>query len=162
MAHCRSPDGITSVSVRPYYTMLSRVYLSVSQAFLLARTYRFATIQNVTDDRQTDDTLDRTIRKYAHGLLLESPFLPSSTDCLVVWAKIRLKRPSRWLQRRKRKQKYGGDPKNELFDPGFLFTPSGTFSLGRTVSPQYKTSQTTDRRQTTDSTVGQKQQHVLL
>jgi len=30
MAHCRSPDGVTSVSVRPYYTMLSRVYLSVS------------------------------------------------------------------------------------------------------------------------------------
>jgi len=28
-------------------------------------------------------------------------------------------------------------PKNELFDPGFLFTPSDTFSLGRTISPQY-------------------------
>jgi len=28
--HCRSPDGVTSVSVRLYYTMLSRVYLSVS------------------------------------------------------------------------------------------------------------------------------------
>jgi len=39
--------------------------------------------------------------------------------------------------------------KNELFDPGFLFTPSNTFLLGRTVLPQYKTSQT-DRRQTTD------------
>ena len=57
-------------------------------------------------------------------------------------------------------------PKNELFDPGFLFTPSDTFSLGRTVSPQYKTLQTTERqtdRQTThrakgstDSTVSQK------
>jgi len=57
--------------------------------------------------------------------------------------------------------------KNQLFDPGFLFTPSESFSLGRTVLPQYKTSQTdrqtTDRRQTTqctkgttDSTVGQK------
>jgi len=58
--------------------------------------------------------------------------------------------------------------KNQLFDPGFLFTPSDTFSLGRTVLPQYKMSQTddtqtTDRRQTThrakgttDSTVGQK------
>ena len=34
MEHCRSPDGVTSVSVRLYYTMLSRVYLSVSQAFL--------------------------------------------------------------------------------------------------------------------------------
>jgi len=32
---------------------------------------------------------DRTIRQYAHGLLLESPFVPSSTDCLAVRAKIR-------------------------------------------------------------------------
>jgi len=32
--------------------------------------------------------------------------------------------------------------KNELFDPGFLFTISDTFSLGRTVLPQYKTLQT--------------------
>ena len=59
-------------------------------------------------------------------------------------------------------------PKNELFDPGFLFTPSDTFWLGRTVLPQYKTLQRddgqTDGTQTrhctigsTDSTVGQKQ-----
>ena len=27
--------------------------------------------------------------------------------------------------------------KNQLFDPGFLFAPSDSFSLGRTVSPQY-------------------------
>ena len=32
-------------------------------------------------------------------------------------------------------------PKNQLFDHGFLFTPSDSFSLGRTVSPQYKTLQ---------------------
>jgi len=30
MEHCRLPDGVTSVSVRSYYTMLSRIYLSVS------------------------------------------------------------------------------------------------------------------------------------
>jgi len=30
MEHCRLPDVITSVSVRLYYTMLSRVYFSVS------------------------------------------------------------------------------------------------------------------------------------
>jgi len=30
MEHCHLPDGITSVSVRLYYTMLLRVYLSVS------------------------------------------------------------------------------------------------------------------------------------
>ena len=56
--------------------------------------------------------------------------------------------------------------KNQLFDPSFLFTPSDTFSLGRTVLPQYKTSQTKDRQTdrqtthcakgTTDSMVGQK------
>jgi len=42
--------------------------------------------------------------------------------------------------------------KNQLFDTGFLFTPSESFWLGRPVLPQYKTSkrQTTDARQTTD------------
>jgi len=38
---------------------------------------------------------DHTIRQYTHGLLLESQFLPSSTDCLAAWAKVRQKRPSR-------------------------------------------------------------------
>ena len=95
-------------------------------------------------DRQTNDTLDHTIRKYAHGLLLESPFVPSSTDCWAIPAKIRQKRPSRWPQRQNRKQKYGGDQKNQLFDPGFLFTSSDSFWLGRTILPQYKTSQRTD------------------
>jgi len=37
-----------------------------------------------------------TIRQYAHGLLLKSPFVPSSTDCWAVRAKIRQKRPSQW------------------------------------------------------------------
>jgi len=37
---------------------------------------------------------DRTIRQYAHGLLLKSPFVPSSTDCGAVRAKIRQKLPS--------------------------------------------------------------------
>jgi len=40
---------------------------------------------------------------------------------------------------------------NFLSDPDFLFTPSDSFSLGRTVLPHYKTSQTTDRRQTDDT-----------
>jgi len=51
-------------------------------------------------------------------------------------------------------------PQNQLFDPGFLFTPSDSFSIGRTILPQYKM---LHRRQTTqctkgmtDSTVGQK------
>ena len=37
-----------------------------------------------------------TIRQYAHGLKLESPFVPSSTDCWAVRAKINQKRPSWW------------------------------------------------------------------
>jgi len=37
-----------------------------------------------------------TIQQYAHGLKLESPFVPSSTDYWAVRAKIRQKRPSRW------------------------------------------------------------------
>jgi len=41
--------------------------------------------------------------------------------------------------------------KNKLFDPGFLFTSSDSFSLGRTISPQYKTSQSD-----TDDTVYQR------
>ena len=35
MEHCRLPDGVTSISVRPYYTMLSRVYLSLAMGFLV-------------------------------------------------------------------------------------------------------------------------------
>jgi len=59
--------------------------------------------------------------------------------------------------------------RNQLFDPGFLPIHSFShFAQGRTVSPQYKTSQTADDRWqtdrqttqctkgTTDSTVGQK------
>jgi len=39
---------------------------------------------------------DHTIRQYAHGLLLESPFAPSRADHWAVRAKIRQKRPSQW------------------------------------------------------------------
>jgi len=36
MEYCRSPDGVTSVSVRPYYaTMLSHVYLALAMGFLV-------------------------------------------------------------------------------------------------------------------------------
>ena len=37
MEHCRSPDGVTSISVRPYYTMLSRVYLALAMGFLVKK-----------------------------------------------------------------------------------------------------------------------------
>ena len=46
-------------------------------------------------------------------------------------------------------------PQKSTFDPGFLFTSSDTFSLGRNVLPQYKTLQTGDR-QTTDDTLYQR------
>ena len=35
MEHCHSPDGVTSVSVRPYYAMLSRVSLALAMGFLV-------------------------------------------------------------------------------------------------------------------------------
>jgi len=37
MEHCRSPDGVTSVSVRLYYAMLSRVYLALAMGFLVSK-----------------------------------------------------------------------------------------------------------------------------
>jgi len=39
---------------------------------------------------------DHTVRQYAHGLLLESQFVPSSINCWAVRGKIRQKQPSRW------------------------------------------------------------------
>ena len=35
MEHCRLPDGIISVSVRPYYAMLLCVYLALAMGFLV-------------------------------------------------------------------------------------------------------------------------------
>ena len=46
--------------------------------------------------KATSSNSDRTIRQYAHGLLLENPFVPSSIDHGAVRAKIRQKRPPRW------------------------------------------------------------------
>ena len=78
---------------------------------------------------------DHTIRQHAHGLLLESPFVPSRTNCWAVRAKIR--QNGRLGDRRGET----GSRNMVVIDPGFLFTSSDSFS-------QYKTSQTTDRRQT--------------
>jgi len=35
MEHCRSPDDVTSISVRPYYAMLSCIYLALAMGFLV-------------------------------------------------------------------------------------------------------------------------------
>jgi len=61
--------------------------------------YNFAYRYNkkaVLSQRLPRNARDHTIRQYARGLLLESLFVPSSTDCSAVRAKIRQKRPSWW------------------------------------------------------------------
>ena len=50
MEHCRSPDGVTSISVRPYYTMLSRVYLALAMGFLVIHS---VLEQSCSDDRKS-------------------------------------------------------------------------------------------------------------
>ena len=50
-----------------------------------------------TNNPESGFNSDRTIPKYAHGLLLESPSVPSSTDHWPVRARIKQKRPSGWL-----------------------------------------------------------------
>ena len=42
MEHCRSPDGVTSISVRPYYTMLLRIYLALAMGFLVVLVAKIA------------------------------------------------------------------------------------------------------------------------
>jgi len=42
-----------------------------------------------TNNPESGFNSDHTIRQYAHGLLLESQFLQSSTDCWAIRAKIR-------------------------------------------------------------------------
>jgi len=49
-----------------------------------------------TNNPESGFNSDHTNRQYAHGLLLESPFVPSTTDCWAIRAKIRQKRPSWW------------------------------------------------------------------
>ena len=80
-----------------------------------------------TNNPESGFNSDRTIRLYTHSLLLESQFLPSSTDCWAIRAKIRQETAVSVAVERNWKQKYGGDPKNQLLDPGFLFTPSESF-----------------------------------
>ena len=70
----------------------------------------------------SDFNSDCTIRQYAHGLLLDSPFLPSSTDCWALWAKIRQNAILVAVE-----AKPVASPKNQFFDPGFLFAPSDSF-----------------------------------
>jgi len=67
---------------------------------------------------------DHAIRQYSHCLFLKSPFVPSSTDCWAVRAKIRQKTAVSMAVAAKPKVEIWRRPKNQLFDPGFLFTRS--------------------------------------
>jgi len=67
---------------------------------------------------------DRTIRQYAHGLLLQSPFVPSSTDCWTVRAKIRQNGRLSGRRGDNGSRNMAATQKNQPFGPGFLFTPS--------------------------------------
>ena len=73
-----------------------------------------------------------------------------STDRWAVWAKIRQSGHLSGRCSETGSRNMAVTQKNQVFDPGFLFTPSESLLLERTVSPQYKTLQTTDDRQTTD------------
>ena len=88
---------------------------------------------------------DHIIRQHAHCLLLESPFVPSSTDRWAVRAKIRQKRPSHG-----RSGETGSRNMAATHKINFLTLVS--YSLLQTVfSYRFATIQNvTDRRQTTD------------
>jgi len=108
---------------------------------------------------------DCPIRQYAHGLLLESPFIPSTIDCWAVRAKIKQKRPVGakpevwiWLS-----------PKKSTFWPWFpihslrpFLAKTYRFATIQNVRDDRQTLTDIDRRTTkcakgaTDSTVGQK------
>ena len=67
---------------------------------------------------------DHIIRQYARGLLLESPFVPSSTNCWAVRAKTR---QNGCLDGRRGKTGSRNMVTIPLFEPGFLFTLSDSF-----------------------------------
>jgi len=70
---------------------------------------------------------NRTVRQYAHGLLLESPLVPSSTDCWAVRAKKGKNGRLGGRRGETESRNMMATPQNQLFDPGFLFAPSDSF-----------------------------------
>ena len=119
-----------------------------------------------TNNPESGFNSDHTIRQYAHGLLLESQFLPSSTDCWAVWAKNKAKKAIPVAVAPKPEVEIWRRPKKWTFWPWFpihsfrhFFARTHRFATIQSVTDR----QTTDRRQTThrakgstDSTVGQK------
>jgi len=112
--------------------------------------FRHNSLQNITGSRQTDDALDHTVWKYAHGLRQESPSVPSSTDHWSIRAEIRPKAAVSVAVVAKPEVEIWQWLKKSTFWPSLLFTPSDCLWLGCTILPQYKTSQT-DHRETDDT-----------
>ena len=112
-----------------------------------------------TNNPESGFNSDHKIRQYAHGLLLESQFLPSNKYRLLGYT-------SKNGRLGGRRSETGSRNMAATQKMNFLTLVSysllQTLSLGRTVLTQYKTSQTTDRQRTqctigsTDSMVGQK------
>jgi len=79
LATNRKPVGLVSKAI-PGHLQSFWGYLHLSRSIIVAKT-------------TSGFISGHIIRQYAHGLLLESPLIPSSTDCCVVRANIRQKRP---------------------------------------------------------------------
>jgi len=75
-----APIGLVSKQSQPIYRHFEAIYTFLGHLIVAKTTSGFNS--------------DRIIRQHAHGLLLESPLVPSSTNRWDVWAKIRQKRPS--------------------------------------------------------------------
>jgi len=71
------------------------------------------------------------MRQYAHGLLIESPSVPPSTDRLAVRAKIRQNGRLGGRKGETGSRNMTAIQKNQLFDHIFLFAPSGRNRLAQ-------------------------------
>jgi len=78
MEHCRSPDGVTSVSVRPYYTVLSRIYLTLAMGFLVLLECRHT-------QRQTD------LHTHSHKCHWSLYHMPHVTLAMPAWGSEHIK-----------------------------------------------------------------------
>jgi len=98
---------------------------------------------------------DHAGRLYSRGLLLESPFVPSSTDCWAVRAKIRQKQPS-WCRSGETGSRNMAATKKSTFWPWFpihsfrqFLARTYRFATIQSVTDRWRP--TTDRRQTDDT-----------
>jgi len=111
---------------------------------------------------------DRTIQQYAHGLLLQSPFIPFSTDYWSVRAKTRQNGRLAGRRGKTGSRNMAATPKS-TFWPWFPihFFRQFLAMTYRFATIQKRDRQTDDRQTTqcakgsTDSTVGQKRHKVI-